>query len=106
MQPLWDARNYFSKLKGFRENSEGCPFGHLPKPSDRLKSHKFLVENGLPIDVRRPLFHMSLGRSTPCIGDGQLIPPLMTGILIMGPYKPLRNWVDEFIPYYMELLGV
>ena len=23
------------------------------------------------------------------------IPPLMTGILIMGPYKPLRNWVDD-----------
>ena len=21
----------------------------------------------------------------------------------MGPYKPLRNWVDEFIPYYMEI---
>ena len=25
------------------------------------------------------------------------------GILIMGPYKPLRTWVDEFIPYYMEI---
>ena len=37
------------------------------------------------------------------IGD-KLIPPLMTGILIMGPYKPLRTWVDEFpIPYYMEI---
>ena len=23
----------------------------------------------------------------------------------MGPYKPLRNWVDEFIPYYMEIMG-
>ena len=21
----------------------------------------------------------------------------------MGPYKPLRNWVDEFIPSYMEM---
>ena len=21
----------------------------------------------------------------------------------MGAYKPLRNWVDEFIPYYMEM---
>ena len=21
----------------------------------------------------------------------------------MGPYKPLRNRVDEFIPYYMEM---
>ena len=24
----------------------------------------------------------------------------------MGPYKPLRNWVDEFIRYYMEIMGV
>ena len=32
----------------------------------------------------------------------KLIPPSI-GILIMGPYKPLRNWVDEFIPYYMEM---
>ena len=28
---------------------------------------------------------------------------LQLGILLMGPYKPLRNWVDEFIPYYMEM---
>ena len=34
------------------------------------------------------------------IGD-KLIPD---GILIMGPYKPLRDWVDELtIPYYMEM---
>ena len=39
------------------------------------------------------------------IGDGR--PPTFNdGILIMGPYKPLRNWVDEFIPYYMEIMGV
>ena len=25
---------------------------------------------------------------------GMVIQPLMTGILIMGPYKPLRTWVD------------
>ena len=24
----------------------------------------------------------------------------------MGPYKPLRTWVDEFIAYYMERMGV
>ena len=25
----------------------------------------------------------------------------------MGPYKPLRTWVDEFIPYYMgNVMGV
>ena len=23
----------------------------------------------------------------------------------MGPYKPLRTWVDEFIPYHMEIMG-
>ena len=39
------------------------------------------------------------------LGMGNL-QPLMTGILIMGPYKPLRSWVDEFIPYYMEIMGV
>ena len=22
----------------------------------------------------------------------------------MGPYKPLRTWVDEFIPYNMEIM--
>ena len=30
----------------------------------------------------------------------ELIQPLMTGILIMGPYKPLRNWVELTIPYW------
>ena len=39
---------------------------------------------------------------SPYIGDGR--PPTFNdGILIMGPYKPLRNWVDDFIPYYMEI---
>ena len=38
-------------------------------------------------------------------GDGQLIPPLMTGILIMGPYKPLRNWVNEFNPLLYANIG-
>ena len=39
--------------------------------------------------------HMCQGRSTPwSLGMGNL-PPLMTGILIMGPYKPLRTWVDD-----------
>ena len=36
------------------------------------------------------------------IGDGKN-PTFNDGILIMGPYKPLRTWVDEFIPYYMEI---
>ena len=37
------------------------------------------------------------------IGDGVIPPTFNDGILIMGPYKPLRTWVDEFIPYYMEM---
>ena len=32
--------------------------------------------------------------------------PHLIGILIMGPYKPLLYWVDEFIPYCMEIMGV
>ena len=24
----------------------------------------------------------------------------------MGPYRSLGTWVDEFIPYYMEIMGV
>ena len=43
------------------------------------------------------------------LGMGNL-PPLMTGIresLFHGAlFSPLRNWVDEFIPYDMELMGV
>ncbi len=36
---------------------------------------------------------------------GMVIPPLI-GILIMGFFKPLRTWVDDFVPYYMEIMGV
>ena len=42
--------------------------------------------------------NMCHGQKSRFFGD-KLIPPSI-GILIMGPYKPLRNWVDEFIPYY------
>ena len=39
---------------------------------------------------------------SPYIGDG--IPPTFNdGILIMGPYKPLRTWVEFPIPYHMEM---
>ena len=34
-------------------------------------------------------------------------PTFNDGILTMGIlYRPLRNWVDEFIPYYMQIMGV
>ena len=39
------------------------------------------------------------------INSSHLISPLMTESFLMGPYKPLLNWVDEFIPYYMENNG-
>ena len=42
------------------------------------------------------------------LGDGK--PPTFNdgNPYFMGPYKPLRDWVDEFIPYYiyMEIMGV
>ena len=48
---------------------------------------------------------MPWSRLSRFVGDG--IPPTFNdGILIVGPYKPLRTWVDEFIPYYMEIMGV
>lgn len=31
--------------------------------------------------------------------EDKLLPPLRMGILITGPYKPLRNWDDFPIPY-------
>ena len=52
-----------------------------------------------------PQVSWSQGRSTPCIGDGNN-PTRNRKSFIMGPYKPLRTWVDEFIPYYMEIMGV
>ena len=50
---------------------------------------------------------MCQGRSTPYSGDKLIdLPPLMTGLLIMSIYKPLRTWADDFpIPYYMEIHG-
>ena len=40
---------------------------------------------------------MCHGQKSRFFGDGK--PPTFNdGILIMGPYKPLWNWVDEFIP--------
>ena len=52
-------------------------------------------------------FHMCHGQARRVfVGDKRDLPPFNDGILIMGPYKPLWNWVDEFIPYYMATMGV
>ena len=46
------------------------------------------------------IFICAMVKPVAFFGDGR--PPTFNdGILIMGPYKPLRTWVDEFIPYYM-----
>ena len=31
---------------------------------------------------------------------------VVLGMVISWVSKPLRTWVDEFIPYYMEIMGV
>ena len=36
------------------------------------------------------------------IGDGNN-PTFNTNPYFMGPYKPLQNWVEFPIPYYMEM---
>ena len=68
-----------------------------------------LIGNTSSIRVHFPASYVRL-RECKCARVDQLLvlgmgdlPPLMTGILIMGSYKPLRTWVDEFIPYYMEI---
>ncbi len=45
--------------------------------------------------------HMSQGRSTPCIGDGG--PPTFNRESLFHGYINPYCWVDEFIPYYMEI---
>ncbi len=44
------------------------------------------------------------GRSTPCIGDGK--PPTFNRESLFHGYINPYYWVDEFIPYYMEIMGV
>ena len=52
---------------------------------------------------------MSQGRSTPCIGDGD-IPPTFNdwNPYFMGPYKPRSYWVHELSlsPILWEIMGV
>ena len=49
----------------------------------------------VPFPIPTLVVVVSQGRSTPCIRDGR--PPTFSrNPYFMGPYKPLRNWVDEF----------
>ncbi len=45
--------------------------------------------------------HMCHGQKSRLLG--MVIPPLIGNPYI---FQPLRNWVDEFIPYYMKIMGV
>ena len=49
---------------------------------------------------------MCQGRSTPYVGDGRPLTFFFGNPYNGVYYKPLRSWVDEFIPYYMEIMGV
>ena len=56
--------------------------------------------------IFRSVLHLCHGQGCRVFGWMGDLQPLMTGILIMGPYRGPYYWVDEFIPYYMEIMGV
>ena len=83
----------------------GCIFQVAAKcglPGIGQARSRQLVEDQLP-KWQTWVKLVPLGKSPALLGMGDRAPPLMTGILIVGIYKPLRNRVDEFIPYYMEI---
>ncbi len=95
------------------------PPGRFPNPPGRFSE---TLQNGAQNRTSGALWQKG-SSSTPKCGDGIPVPfepgssstpwslgmgdraqPLMTGILISWVcHKALRNWVDEFIPYYMEI---
>ena len=56
---------------------------------------------GVPLFLETPICAMVKSRY---IGD-RLIPPLMTESLFHGYINPYY-WIDEYIPCYMEIMGV
>ena len=70
-------------------------------PNQTLWTNGWFGGNKPPLFlVQHPLCH---GQKSRFFGDGK--PPTFNdGILISwGPINPNRDWVDEFIPYYMEM---
>ena len=62
------------------------------------------LENKNPelfIIIQVKYIYICHGQKSRFFGDGH--PTFNDGILIMGPYKPLRTWVEFPIPYYMEM---
>ena len=86
---MFVSGSVFGFLSSF-QLTEGVTHSTSPCPSMFLQ----VVNGGICAMVKSRVF----------MGMGDL-PPLMTGILIMGK-KTQRTWVDEFIPYYMEIMGV
>ena len=59
----------------------------------------FYPSNSSPFDV-----HVNQGqKSLYSIWNGH---PTFNRESLQWVYKPLRIWVDEFIPYHMEIMGV
>ena len=80
----------------FVSRGRSCGFSNFGLDHDGLLHKSSRDLRGLPGLINSTSWSLGMGN----------LQPLMTGILIMGPYKPLQTWVDEFIPYYMEIMGV
>ena len=89
---LW--RSFISLLQGFFHGLTMAWYSNVRHPVPQEANHK------------AGSLHLSQGRSTPCIGDGK--PPTFNRES-ENPYNGYINpyyKVDEFIPYYMETMGV
>ena len=91
------------------EFSEGFPYETTLFNLPFVRGQGFTVDNIYDkLSRHYPPEHDHMSHGQGCrvfLGDGRP-PTFHDGILIMGPYKALRTWVDEFIPYYMEIMGV
>ena len=77
-----------------------CPAGSAIKNRDR--NRWFMTHRNLR-DVSTLLLICAMVKSRVLLGMGDLPP------FIRNPYNGYINpyyWVDEFIPYYMEIMGV
>ena len=98
MEEFFDKKHILTNITGWN-----LPFFSISSCQSGSNFPPSIDPPGAPVEVKQA-DHLSQGRSTPwSLGMGDL-QPLMTGILIMGPYKPLRTWVDFPIPYYMEIM--
>ena len=95
------------RLEGLNHSNSAAPNG------TDIRQHRIGGMFGLVVDhhlhriLPRKKKMMSQGVSNSLLGMGMgNLQPLVGNPYFMGPYKPLRTWVDEFIPYDMEIMGV